>query len=215
MPFATRSRQATRKPRKRKFRATKRATGRDLNALTARLKRMMPKPERKYFDTVVPPTAATTTGLVLSLDAVLAGTGETQRIGDQITVQSLLLRLAVSTGTAGTGFLRVIMFRWKPGGNTLSPITSNLLQTSSFLSPINVDYGEQIKVIMDKTYALATGSSQLQIDKFWRRKRYVANYSNSNPTSTNSNATFIFFITDTATGAPTYSFYSRLRFTDM
>lgn len=216
MPFSTRSRTATRKPRKRKFRATKRATGRDLNALTNRLKRMMPKPERKYFDTFQPTATGTAiTGTMIQLDGVSSGTSESNRIGDQITVQSLLLRLAVQTGSAGTGFLRVILFRWKPGSGILPPTASNLLQTVNYLSPINVDYGEQIKVIMDKTYALATGSSQLQIDKFWRRKRYVVNYNNATPTAPNSNSTYLFFISDISTGSPTYQFYSRLRFTDM
>jgi hypothetical protein len=217
MPFSTRSRTATRKPRKRKFRPTKRATGRDLNALTARLKRMMPKPERKYFDvSIQTPQATTTGGTMFSLDSIPQGAGDSQRIGDQITVQSLLLRLSIQTGSGGLGYVRVVMFRWKPGSGILPPTVSNLLQTINFLSPINVEYGEQIKVIMDKTYALATGSSQLQIDKFWRRKRYVANFSGSTTgTATNSNGTFLFFITDTATGSPTFSFYSRLRFTDM
>lgn len=223
MPFSTRSRTATRKPKRRRYKPTKRATGRDLNSLVRRVKKMIPKPEKKYFDVLTNITTASTpvstsTAYLQPLDGITQGTGDTQRIGDQIWIQSMLMRISIQTGAAGINFLRMIVFRWKVGQGNVVPTAATILQVpNSYLSPINVDQGEQIKVMLDKTYALATGSSQLQIDKFWRRKRYLVNYAgNAGFTTPNSNSTYILFISDNAATAntPIISFYTRMRFTD-
>lgn len=118
------------------------------------------KEELDFVDFIRAPTSVSTVGDIRALsNSIGSGTGPSTRAGDEITLQSLSLRMAVYQPTSGAvptqdqGMVRIILFRYMLDA---VPILADILQTSNPLSPLNRDRSKFIQVIMDKTIGYQT-----------------------------------------------------------
>lgn len=179
----------------------------------AELKSMYPTPEYKLLDTDTN-SVITTAASVVPLDLIALGTGENAKIGDKITLKSLMSRISIiCNATALVNFLRVIYFSYDATQGSL-PAVGNILQVpTNYRSPLADDYSQNIKVWHDKTYALAVGSDQVQSDKFFRKIQLDIEY-NPNSTQSNKNSLFALYISDQAVNGPTVQDYVRIRYVD-
>lgn len=214
MPIATNART---QPKKRFFRRkvnpAKTVKEWELTKLRKQMKRLIPKPELKYKDTTASGTTITTTGTIVRLDNISDDASDTGRIGDKITARSIQMRLAITpNATAGSNFLRVILFLDKqPNGSTAT--TSLLLEApTNYNSPLYLAYGKRFKVLFDRTYTVDTDATGSQVDKLFRKLRYVAEFNDSGNVSTNQ--LNVLFLSDQATNGPSISYYFRLRWID-
>ncbi len=188
------------------------------------LKAVVGVPESKYLDTVVGSQVDTIPRITL-LNAIAPGTTSNTRIGNQVSNKSLHIRLSLNRGNYDA-YVRVIIFWWKDG--VAGPTAADILQDVSggianYQSPLNKNNGKSFWVRFDRTYALAAGQTQLQVDEIWRRLKCQSEY-NTPETNTfpDANSLNIMFVASPRPLTPpnpvldpTYNFYSRLTYLDV
>lgn len=187
------------------------------------LKAIIGVPETKWINTSVVPTAvpsvlSPTTPLPQSiLNAVPVGTTQSTRIGSEITNKSLHIRLLLQRA-AVDAVVRVIIF-WSLDGEAAGTAATpqRLLEDStSYLSPLNKDYGKSFWVRFDKTYTLAAGQTALQVDEIWRKLKCKTEYDSETNVAT-CNSLFIVAISNQTVVAnqPLISYTARLTYMDV
>lgn len=176
------------------------------------LRAIVGSPETKWVNLSLARAPISTTFNPTLLNSVPQGTGQSQRIGDEVTNKSVQIRLDILRGAVDS-FLRVILF-WALDGSTATP--SDILETQSYQSPLNKNQGKSFWVKFDKTYALAAGQSQAQVDEIWRQLKCKTEYE-AGSIVINQNSLYLAFISDQATTAnqPQVSFTSRVVYLDM
>lgn len=217
MPIATQSRSL---PRKKFFRKKKNPAKAvkewELQKVQKSIKKLIPKPERKYNDQAdnPPGTIVTTTGSVTHLSPLLHGTTDTTRIGDRVTYRSLLFRMFVTpNSTAGINYLRAVIVRDKQA-NASAPTMAQVFQTASIvLSPLNDDFSERFKVLYDRLFTVDTDATGAQVEKIYRKFKFVTEYDDT-AAIPNTNSVYLLLLSDQATNGPSVAFWSRLRYTD-
>ncbi len=179
------------------------------------LKAVIGVPEAKWIDTTrapapVGPALGTGPGYQL-LNAVPQGTGQNERIGNEISNKSLHIRLDIARAAVDS-LLRIIVFWNIDGAYTPSSILEN---QASYQSPLNKDLGKTFWVRFDRTYTIAAGQTQLQVDEIWRRFKCKTEYLENGTIS--HNGLYIAFISNQATAAnqPILSYTARLNYMDV
>lgn len=179
------------------------------------LKQVIGTPETKWYNYTYASTAVTNAGQIVDLSGgITQGVGVSQRVGNEITNKSMHMRLDL-TRAAVDSFVRIIIF-WYLDGNLTPPIVGNVLQTASYQSPLNKDFGKSVWVKFDKTYTLAAGQTQLQVDEIWRKLKCKTEF-NSGTTFTNNNNLYLLAISNQSVLAnqPLLSFTNRLTYLDV
>lgn len=180
------------------------------------LKNLIGSPERKWFNTISTSAAVTTAGQIFKLDTIVQGTGDSDRIGDTISVHSIFARFRaqVSTTAPTDAVIRVIWFRWLQAS---TPTVANILETANYLSPLNKNYGKSIIVMSDKLHTLTAGNNSTIARKKFKKDRYQVEYDSVSQSTTNG--TWLLVISDNsnipAGSSPSYVQYTRLTYTDV
>lgn len=128
------------------------------------VKRIMSKViEKDFVDTTIA-NAVDAAGVVGVLTYPPQGTAPSQRIGEQIFLKKLKIRLNVAISDA-TNIVRIIFFRWSPDNQVSSPTTSTVLQSLSTMAHINYinDQSGKVQVLLDRTWAL-TYTNQINVN---------------------------------------------------
>lgn len=179
------------------------------------LKAIVGVPEVKWVNSVLPPTPVPDTGIIGNLNlGISPGTGESARIGNEVTNKSLHMRLDIARGAVDS-LLRIIIFWYLDGIEISSPTPATILETVSYQSPLNKTNGKSFWVKFDKTYTIAAGQTQLQVDEIWRKLKCKTEYAESdNPTN---NSLHILYISNQSTTAnqPIFSYTNRLNYLDV
>lgn len=103
------------------------------------------------------PVANATYGAVLT--HVPQGSTSVTRVGDRFRLKSLTLNISMyepaTTVTAATsGYMRCIVFQWKPSAATLTTIDEILGGVAEYDSAYNMENRQMYKVLLDKTVPL-------------------------------------------------------------
>jgi len=109
--------------------------------------------EKKFYDqsALGAGAAISTTPTIVNISQIPQGAGDSERIGDSVTITSLEHRLTCVWAT--NSMLRVIVFQWK-ADNTTPPTVTAVLQTNGggtnwFVAPYNHDNASQFRIIDD------------------------------------------------------------------
>lgn len=214
--FTTSKRTSIRKPSKKD--PTKVVKQFELTAMKKQVKRLIPKPERKYFDLEQAATIITSTGVVTDLFSPAQGTTDINILGDTCMVKSELLRYSILPSTvAGVNFLRTILFRDSDKSGTGVGVggAGGVLQTASYLAPLADDSAssKRFEILFDRTYTVDSDANGAQVDKIYRKinKKYTESFSTGLKMF---GMIYLLQISDQAVNGPTTAFYSRVRFTD-
>nr|QTE03450.1 MAG: coat protein [Anser anser CRESS-DNA-virus sp.] len=182
------------------------------------LKNLIGSPERKWFNTLNTAAQVTTAGNIFKLDSIVQGTGDSDRIGDTISVHSIFsrARFQVSQTVPTDAVIRVIMFRWLQAS---TPTLLNILEGASptYLSPLNRNYGKSIIVMSDKLITLTAGNNSTIARKKFKKDRYQVEYDAT--TQVTTNGTWLLVISDNnnvpANSPPSFTQLTRLTYTDV
>lgn len=211
MPFYTNQSRHHRRGRSDRHKSTR--------SLVFEMKRKMPEPEVKWFDYINSVATGSgvvgTTPFIFQLDAIAQGDGQNERIGDSIKQSSMFVNYTLLAEPDSNATVRIMHFIWKAPG---VPTTAQILQndtTQPVISPLNRDYATNIRVIKDRTYALGTGESQLQVEKFYKKMYAVTKYTADNATTTSDNGLYMLYVSDNGTDSPRINYYHRLNYKDM
>lgn len=169
-------------------------------------------PEKKHYDTHISQTMGWG-GLLVSLDNPAIGTGDQQRIGNEIYVKSILMRSGI-TMPSGAAYsnCRVLILRDLQGMNTpavhdvLDPTTLNT--PSAPYSLMNRGYATRFRVLADAVISMNQSGGQIasyiRFIKGGFKTRFVGG-------STFTNQLYVLFINDFAISSTSPTFMASVR----
>lgn len=167
------------------------------------------------------------------LTTIAQGTSDTERVGDQLTMKSIYVKMAIYPPSVSinkeSNFVRVIAFQWKEVTNisgSIGPIPDDILSTPGAIDLIYCQYahdniGKKFTILYDKTFTITnseTGGqySQKMINfriplKYAKRKvSYVGGSSGDA-----FNHFYLMTLSDSAvTNHPTVTFTARMHYID-
>lgn len=172
--------------------------------------------ERKYIDYNQAPAQITTTGTVLLLSGANQGTDYNQRDGLSAKMVSLNCRYTceLPSGFASPEgqYIRLI---WFIDQETGTPAVSDVLETTSIVSPLNHLNGKRFSILYDKVHFLSiAGQTGIQRSMFKRMQSHLK-WSNAT-TGLKEGHVYVLLLSDASTAGtePFVSFYNRIRFID-
>jgi len=188
-----------------------------LATLQRQVKQLQLAPERKYLD-LSTNLSLNTTGQVLMLSSVTPGTTDNTRIGDQIRMTSLNIRLDMnSTTPTFLSQVRIILFRL-PGNldlMTINPQINQILVSNTMVSPHIIESYGTYTIYHDRVYQFDSNNPQrlLKISKLLHNA--VAKWDPSLiATNETTGHIFIALFSDQTITPVNCVFYSRLRYID-
>lgn len=121
--------------------------------------------ETKFLDVAA---AAQVNGTVYFKSSIAAGTGESQRVGNKVTIRKINARCLMSS-VAATSL--AVTYRWiiflDRSPNGVAPLVTDLLETNAFEAFMNLENQERFQILHDKYYdmnyyaAAVTGETQI------------------------------------------------------
>ncbi len=172
--------------------------------------------EFKTIDTVNTGTVSTTAGFVL-LNGTAPGDDFDTRDGRQIRVKSVQVTITwIQHATAVVTFLRVIIFIDKQP-NEVTPVVTQLLDTSSIVSFRNLDQRKRFIILKDKVLTMSDVGTKQGIMKWYKqldaKTMYDAGTAGTIADIT-TNALFLMLVSSEASNQPTVTRVTRVRFID-
>lgn len=179
-------------------------------------KMLLAKMEKKFHIVGAAPISISTAGQIEDLSAVTQGPSEAQRIGDKLLPKYITINFQVVLADT-TNLMQVILLRWKPD-DAIDTITFAKVNNGGNLAPIamyNWNMRDKFDILKSEIFSLDAGNpSQF-------RRWFVSFGDKTSQMKYNISATsgcnkfFLVICSDSqATTHPTFTYYSRLVFTD-
>lgn len=213
-----------------------------LNRIERKIDRMEDEIEYKYIDTYAAGAAVPTAGTSNELNLVAQGTTQITRIGAQIKMTSIQLRMSITALTSQTqSRCRVMLVIDKePAGGSLTvsgsaiggtqAVLDTAVITDLMMAPYQHEARDRFKVVYDKIVyikpttaeaaaSVTTGdiavSSQHVINKYIKLNRRVQySLTTATPSAVDRNMVTLVVIAETANSL-TYTYGTRIYFSDM
>ena len=182
--------------------------------------------EKKYFDVAPAAASVGTTGWLTCLSYVPQGDTNVTRNGQSIALKSVLFKPVIHWNATGDQSLRLIIFRDNDNEETIAPTIGQLLETSNFLSPRNMDNPKRFTVLYDKIFTRDTTVGYKYpkglYKQFFNKKDYRGNptiaqhitWTGANGTDTARGHLYFLAIGNQDNNLPSVALYSRIRFYD-
>lgn len=205
--------------------AKTKATTKNHNKLEDKIKRALrtlnsqKRVEHKYFDQITS-ASVTTAGNIINISDITRGVEVTQRVGNQVLLKYIDLRLAYYLNTnTDQSMVRVILLIDTMGVN--APVVSDVLDSGlvgsgyTNIAPYNWDLRKRFIIKKDLTLNLCKNSETFSRVLSMRVPLNVTSY-NIGASTTYKNQVYILFIgTESNTlNLSTFQYHSRLVFTD-
>ena len=168
--------------------------------------------EYKMLDTSAA-TTPTATGYVAALSTILEGADYNNRNGLSIKAASLFLKATIFQNPAANASAVRCLICIDSDNTGTAPVVSDILETSSVISPLNHTNGKRFKILTDRTYCVNNNGEQERFIKKYIKLRHHIKYSNTT-TGTRSGQLYMLVISDTLTNNPSFNYYTRLRYLD-
>lgn len=183
--------------------------------------------ERKLVDTVVTGSVMDVVGNVTLINGVATGTDFTNRIGRKINVKSILVRALArpQDGVTVARFVRMMVVLDTQPNSALAGIT-DILTTSTALSPLNLNNRDRFRVLIDKqqwhgggdtTAGQAFSDHNSGIFHKYKRCNFDTIFDGTDATIASIQSGALLFVTIGSAAAgdsSTLDFYTRVRFVD-
>lgn len=159
-------------------------------------------------------------GVILPLTYVSQGTDYTNRIGDSIKLQKIEFKAAlVKSNSSITTTCRCIIFRDLDNYGTTPSVTDVLQSTGAVDAPLSAYKflnRKRFSILYDELLELCANGDQGQVIAVDIPHSGHVLYlgSAANAASQGKGGIYVLFISNEGTNYPTYSFYSRVIFTD-
>lgn len=190
--------------------------GGNVGAIASKVKNIIDElnVEKKYNDITIGATVGTA-GAIYSLNTLAQGTGAVARDGNSIKLTSLQIRHSVVMNpTAVTNTFRIIVFQDLQEVLGTNPAVTDVLQTASFLAPLNRARAGRFKVLSEHVFLLSATGSQIAYTKEYKKLSVHQHWSDSTSTNIEKNGIYVLAISDQNVNVSTYNAYCRLTFVD-
>lgn len=176
--------------------------------------------EEKELVTSVSSTGFGTSGVISPISRVAQGTDYDERIGNSIKMQHIEVRGRIFKNTsATTSVMRVLLVRDLDGYGTI-PTVANILEDITIGSPPLTQHNflnrKRFSYLFDELLTLNnTGDSSAVFEIYMPHEGHIQYLgSTAAAASDGKGSLYMLFISDEATNTPTFSFSSRIVFTD-
>lgn len=185
---------------------------------------LVKQPELKFYDTNNVGQFVGTSFMQYCLNIPVQGTTALTRVGQNILVKSIYSRgsitlgVAPSVATAGQQ-MRILVYVDKESRGA-TPSTTDVLQTSSYISPLAIVQQGRFQVLHDQQLAVDPNGNNTVPFKFYLKTNVKTKFSANAGAAADvyANAIWIAFISNDNGGAgvsPTIDHYTRIRFSDV
>lgn len=220
MPFFSRLRRTTSRygGRKRPYTTPYTRVKRNILKGAKRIIKTYVNTERKYFDTSQTGITVPITPLNYPLVSIPSGTGESQRIGNQVKLTNVNMRLQIARNGADTDAVRkvrILVFLDKQNNGVASDV-ADLLDSTTMTSFNDMDNKMRYKVLMDRiiTLDLNSPTSGMQINKYFKLTRKLVYSFSGDPPIQNNITLALFSDTSDVNKVPVITFNTRSRYID-
>lgn len=158
----------------------------------------------------------TTAGDIQLLSGIAQGDTDITRSGNKVLFKDIIFRANVNASSVPSATTaRIIMFVDKECDGS-NPTVAQVLQQASVHSPLNMDFSKRFVVLKDWLFGYSNVGILERVVKTYKTLNFHGFYDGTTVTVTDckENQIFILFISDAATNAPGYSFWSRIKFYD-
>jgi len=186
---------------------------------TAYSRRINGPTEFKYKLTSVAAENATDAGATVLLNGMQNGTSYTTRIGNQISLYSLELRISWHIISANSALGRMIIYYDKQTNGT-TPTTTSLLNNATPMDFKNLGYRNRFRILKDKTMALDSSARDVYFTKYYMKfkRPLVTTYNTTNGglvADIMTGGLFLLYLSDEGVGDyPTFTAQIKLKFND-
>jgi len=175
------------------------------------------KSEVKFIDSLNPTLITSSTGTIVFLNPCGQGLSYTSRIGNDISVRSLEVKLylyQIFTGTITQSLTRIIFFVDLQQRDSLSPVVTDLIFPSAPTALRNYPNRRRFKFLADIPIPLDVYKPH-KVMNFTLPVNLVSRYSSSLPNDINKNGIYMLVISDGGLVSASVLDYSiRCKFTD-
>ncbi len=194
--------------------------------------RQFPKLELKFFDLDIDDTAIANTGTIVadSVNEIVQGTGETERIGRKCTIRSINWRFEVrlpaqTTSATASDVARIILYQDKQANGATAAVL-DILETANYQSFNNLANKGRFRTLMDRTYDLTAQAGggdgttedygQIIIsDTLFKKVNIPIEFSGTDGAIDKIKSNNIGFLTISRSGVAAFASKMRIRFSDL
>lgn len=160
--------------------------------------------------------AVSTTGTVFPLHLIPQGTGDSERIGDKITVRNILGRVSFIMNSSATNTLfRFIIFQDKQQVGDTSPGISDVLATSSTLSSLNTNAAGRFKVIKNWFFQMDSVKGATKTIQFYKKVNTNLRFNGTLNSDIQKNGLYVLLLSDQGTNTPTVYYNFKIGYADI
>lgn len=171
--------------------------------------------EKKRVAGVQSPYNVDYSGVVFNLFSIVQGDGQSQRIGDEVHIKSILARFSIVHGDTNN-MVRVVILRWLNDQADATPtnILEGISSTQAPLSPFNWNYRRDFVVLYDNLFACSTYTNANLVEKLYIKRVGKLQF-NPAASTVKSNGLYLFAISDSSIAPhPTIQYYTSIPYTD-
>lgn len=137
------------------------------------------KTELKYVDKAVDLVSLNSTGDLVLVNGIAAGSGASEHVGREVTMRSVQINLRAQA-TAATGVAQIVRFLlvYDRQPNGAAPAITDILTSTTVTAPRNLDNRKRFKILWDEVCPLAdritateSGVQHVYL-RFYRRLRH-------------------------------------------
>jgi len=173
------------------------------------------KIEDKFITTSATATAITDSGTITELFPLVQGDDFGQRNGNKVQARWMEFR-AEMRGVGSSSTLRVIIFRDNQQQADTDPTIAQVLQSVSFLSPINHINRQRFYILRDMSYTLNLSSANAVISVVqYIKLNFEQRYNGAAATDIDKNGIYLLLLGSNVSGDPTHHFNAAMHFSDL
>ena len=223
-------------PFRRKKRPIRRRKKLTVAKVNRKVNRLLGKQEKKYADTTLTYTGVDSSGSVnlLNIPNIIEGVGDTDRIGQKITLKSINIKgqLTVGHGLTPDNFnqLRIMLVKYQTHGSTTPPISAILQYHDPAVYTDEIQMNSlykknstfKFKILYDKVHLLGYKLAAANNTHTFTPKRFKISHKVTNgdlhytdvANPTGWTYALMYFSDSSAVNNPSISFVSRVTFVD-
>lgn len=172
--------------------------------------------EVHYHDVTATGTTIDNVGNVILLSGMAQGDTSITREGSSILAKDLSYRLHLGLHSdAVLNQIRLIFFVDKQQ-NGATPLVGEILQTVSYLSPLDLDNGKRFVVLKDQLVTMDSSSRKNMVQKGFLKLPFHLKYDGATGgiADMKENAIFLLVLSDAGSNYPTIDYYTRFKWYD-
>lgn len=170
--------------------------------------------KKRIFSEVTTPYTLTTAGQVTNLCPLAQGSSNGTRVGDQVMMKSLVLRMSI-VHQDSTNVVRVMIVKWNEVG---TPSLSNILEAPALgqnypYAPVNWNNRHQYRIMYDNLFATSTNTNAVLVEKIFIKSLGKQQFQIGS-TVPEQGSVYWIAVSDSPASGPTVSLMWSVSFTD-